>query len=467
MKNALLILFLLGLFSLSFGLGCGNDDDDDDDDSGDDDNDTGDDDDSDDDNTGDDDDDTAPWEPIEPHKEMHERYTVVWLSGTPYEMGYQQGQLLHDELAAAIEWLDSMYLTTLLPPIARLLGLTDLAYDNSYPDIIDECQGLVDAAGDTGWTMDICMLLNFGDVLIDFLAYGFPAANISGPGCTQASATGDATVDGRLYHARSLDWSDISFMFDYPTVFVRQPDDGIPHMWVGFPGNLSPYNGMNAAGVTIASDEADPLDSTYFGETGRSHVQMVGQILKNAESLDDARTIIETTDHMCVTLFMISDGEARDASVFEMTAKIIGERRMGTDEVLWVTNHFVAPETEDADEIPVSDSSSRRFDRVEQLIDPEGEDTQYGDIDPEFFVSMLRDRVDPWTHEESPVGTFDNNKSIATNGAIYQIVFSPEDLCFWVASGEMPVPEEPFIGFSLGELLGLNNAVAPVPETFE
>ena len=74
------------------------------------------------------------------------------------------------------------------------------------------------------------------------------------PGCTQVIASGGATTDGRLLHARIMDWNDIDYIVQNPTIFVRQPTGGVPHVVIGFPGNISPYQGMNAAGLTVATN---------------------------------------------------------------------------------------------------------------------------------------------------------------------------------------------------------------------
>jgi len=50
--------------------------------------------------------------------------------------------------------------------------------------------------------------------------------------------------------------------------------------------------------------------------------------------------------------------------------------------------------------------------------------------------------------------------------AIYQAVFDTKDLLFWVAAGAIPVPEQPFQCFSLGELLGYEDAAACVPPAY-
>jgi Acyl-coenzyme A:6-aminopenicillanic acid acyl-transferase len=471
MKSRIGFLLLVGLLVLVLAAACGDDDDDNDaagdDDTAADDDDTTDDDDNNDATPpdDDDDDDTAPWEPIEPHRETYEGWTIVWLAGTAHEMGVQQGTLLHEELAAGVDWLNEYHLIDLLLPVARWLGLTDIARENSYPDVLQECQGLVETAGDVGWTMDLCLLLNFGDMLVEFLADGFPPAQALAPGCSQIVASGEATVDGRLYHGRGLDWSEIDYLLDYPVIFVRQPVDGIPHAFIGFPGNLSPYSGINAAGISVASNENDPIDNSVHDRVGRSHVQMQAQLLKYADSLEAAEDFILAQDHMTVEIITVADGNTGEAAVFEMTAVTTAVRRM-VDGVVIATNHFLAPETDPLDE-ETGDSSRRRLERAQELVEKDGAETGWGSIDAEYLVSVLRDRTNPDTGEVSPPGTFDDNNSIATNGAIYQMVFAPGDLCFWVAAGEIPVPEQPFVGFSLGELLQLPDAVVVTPLVYE
>ena len=399
--------------------------------------------------------------PVASHREDRPPFTVVWLEGSAYAMGYQHGTLLHAELARGIA--ESEYVSQILSilPIARLLGLDDYARSLSYPDIIEECTGMVDAAGDVGWTMELCLLANFGDVLVEFLAGVLPKP-LPRPGCSQVVVSGEATAGGRIYHGRLLDWGQVDYLLWYPVIFVRQPMDGIPHVYIGFPGNLSPYSGMNAAGLSGASNEADPVNGTEHDLLGRSHVQMLGQLLKRAHSLAEAEATIRAEDHMTVEGFAFADGPNRAGAAFEMTARRIGARHLA-DGAVWLTNHFVAPETIDADADPAGPSTTLRYERLAQLIPRDGSATRFGTFDPAELVRVMRDRVDPYTGVEAPVGTFDNNGGLATNGALYAIVFSPEDLTFWVAAGTLPVPEQPFHGFSLNELLGCPGALPPDP----
>ncbi|MCK9463950.1 MAG: C45 family autoproteolytic acyltransferase/hydrolase, partial [Proteobacteria bacterium] len=343
------------------------------------------------------------------------------------------------------------------------------AASHSYPAVIEECEGMVAAAGDVGWTMELCLLVNFGDVLVEYLGEYLPvkgAGTALAPGCSQLMARGAATADGRLYHARILDWGDIDYLVEFPVIFVREPDGLNPHVTVGFPGSLSPYTGMNWHGLSIGSNESDPLDGDQHDLVGRSHVQMLGMLLAWADSLDAATSAVLGSDHMTVEQFGMADGTAGEAAAFEMTATAVGVRAP-EDDVLWLTNHFVDETTAGLDMEPAGASSLLRFDRLSQLAAPDGVDTRYGEIDPEVLVEILRDRVNPYTFEESSIDDFDNDSSLATNGALYQIVFSPEELVFWVAAGAIPVPQQPFVGFSVGELLGMDGAVAAEPAIIE
>jgi hypothetical protein len=389
------------------------------------------------------------------HKAMAHGYQIVWLQGTPYEMGYQHGQLLHEQLKKAHDTIQWHPLLRLMLAVAQAKGLTALARENCYPEMRQEIDGFLAATKDIGWTMDECLALNFGDMIVEFIRNGTPEAEklekIT-PGCSQFVAGGTATKDGRLYHGRLLDWDKIDFVVDNPTIFVRQPTGGIAHATIGFPGNLSPYSGINEAGLSTASNEADPFDHRTDRRQGHSHVQMQSQILSHCHSLAEARALIKGEQHMTCEIFTITDGNTGEASVFEMAPGHVGERKL-TDGILYATNHFVAPETAPLDKEPVAPGSRKRFDRLGQLVTPGLPESQYGQLDPASMVAIMRDRKDPWTGKEMAPSSFDDNCSLATNGALYAILFDPAGRRFWVAMGKLPVPVQPFVGFSLTDLL--------------
>lgn len=386
-------------------------------------------------------------------------FTIAWLHGTPYEMGYQHGKLLEPKLHEAAQFLKTDPLFKFMRDTAVNAGLEPIALANSYPWMLEECQGLVDAVADPDFTMFECLLVNFGDVAVEFLV-DMPEAEDLAPGCSQLVATGNATPDGKMYHARLLDWFGVDFVVQNPVIFVREPEGGVPHLFVGFPGNLSSYQGMNAEGIVVASNEVSPRDNTVNDRTGRSHVQMVVEILSNARTLDEARQIATTANHMSFETLVVSDGKSNRAEVFELSPLAVAIRPL-QDDVVFATNHFIGEKTSDLDEDPPSDSSALRFDRLTELVIPSSPTTRYGSFDVTGMIELMRDRTNPWTDELSPAEEIDDGSSLATNGALYAVVFEPASLSLWVSAGKLPVPPQAYVGFNLGEMLDMEGFETP------
>ena len=395
----------------------------------------------------------APWNADgSPLTTTYEGYQIVWLKGTPYEMGQQHGQLLHDILIDGVAALGSDPLLHLMSELAVDEGLVPIAQADSFPDFVQECQGLVDATTDIGFTMADCLVLNFGDVLAEYLESTVPSsgANLQ-PGCTQVIATGGATTDGRLLHARLMDWNEVDYIVAHPTIFVRQPTGGVAHVTIGFPGNISPYQGMNAAGITVSTNRIYANSETPPAG-GRSGVQLAGEILAHAHSLADARTMVQSTPELAHLIMGVSDANAGTGEIYEIAPTGVGVRALDGS-VVYATNHYVGATMAGTDTQPPPQHTILRYQRLGDLVPKGARYSIYGTIDPTSFVGLLRDRVDPQTMVTSPP-VFDDGLSIATDGALYAAVFDGSRSQFWVAAGAIPIPSQAFVGFSLAHLLG-------------
>lgn len=395
------------------------------------------------------------WQPVAPHRVDRGIIKAVWLQGTPYEMGYQHGQYLHDEIASlGPEILGGLRFA------GRGLGLGRLAARRSYPEVVEECRGLTAATEDIGMTIDACLVLAFGDVYQEIFGNALPNV-LFWDGCSQWVAAGSATVDGQLYHGSSLDNNEepIDYILNNPVVFVRQPNDGLPHITIAYPGVVWPNWGLNVAGITLGLDSAHPNSPDELRFEGGSEVQTLAQILRTATSFDEARQIMETQPRVRANLIMIADGSSKSAGVFEVTGQHLGLRELQENGALYTTNHFVSDEMFDRQR-PASASSLSRFERFAQLMEPNGNSSHSGEIDAAVTAKIGRDRVNPQTLEASPLDVFDDDASPGGNGSLRQGVFDPTRLLFWVAAGEPPVPENPFVCFSLGEMLDFPNPTA-------
>jgi hypothetical protein len=334
-----------------------------------------------------------------------------------------------------------------------------LAAKQSYPEVVEECRGLTAATQDIGMTLDACLVLAYGDVYQEVFANTLPNV-LFWDGCSQWVATGEATKDGRLYHGSTLDndKKPIDYIVNHPVVFVRQPNDGLPHVFITYPGVVWPNWGFNVAGVTLGLDSLHPRGPKDISFPGRSEVQIMAQVLKTATSFAEARQIMETQPSVRANLIMITDGKSKEAGVFEVIGRNLAVRPLQENGVLYTTNHAVMDSVFEHQRFPLSESSLRRFKRFGQLMEPDGVSSLYGQIDPAAMVKIGRDRVNPDTMEASPFTVFDDDASPGGNGSLRQGLYDPEKLLLWVAAGRPPVPENPFVCFSVGEMLNFPDA---------
>ncbi|MFM7427607.1 MAG: C45 family autoproteolytic acyltransferase/hydrolase [Elainella sp.] len=399
----------------------------------------------------------ANWQPVPAHKEKIGNINVVWLTGTPYEMGFQHGQLLKQEIASL-----SQPVITLLDIVGRGIGLARLAEKRSFPYVMEECRGMAEGAKEIGLTYDACMVLAYGDVYQYAFGNALPQ-ELLWEGCSQFVATGAATLNGNLYHGSTVDSSTpMRYLIDNPVVFVRQPQNGLPHVFVTYPGVVWPNSGMNVASITVGLDTA-VTDETGLSPYGGSNVQFMAEILQGATQFEEAANFMATQPRVRPNLIMTADGKSQQAGVFEFSGTAFHVRPMAADDILYATNHFASEEMFDK-QIEPEESSLLRFVRYQQLLDPAGRDSFYGQINEVAMSRILRDRVNPQTLEDSPLDLFDDNASPGGNGAQRQAIFESKPLLLWVAAGPPPVPENPFVCFSMGELLNFPNATpCPAP----
>ena len=392
------------------------------------------------------------WQPVPAHKEKRGNINVVWLQGTPYEMGYQHGQLLRDEIASLGDTA-----LGILRFAGRGLALANVAKGRSFPYAAEECRGMAYAAGDIGMTYEACMVLAYGDVYQDAFGYTLPQI-LLWEGCSQFVATKEASRDGYLYHGSTVDsGTPIDYIINNPVVFVRQPHDGLPHTFVTYPGVVWPNSGLNVAGITMGLDTALAASTSELSFSGASNVQLMSQVLQGATTFDEVVDYFASQPRVRPNIIMTTDGKSQQAGVMEFTGQNFAVRPLQDNGVLYTTNHFVLPEMYDK-QAPPNSSSLLRYQRYTQLLEPDGLATYYGRVDPQVMTKILRDRTNPETLIPSPLDVFDDDASPGGNGAHRQATFDPARLHLWVAAGPPPVPENAFVCFSLEELLDFPDA---------
>ncbi|MEZ6186220.1 MAG: C45 family peptidase [Planctomycetota bacterium] len=221
---------------------------------------------------------------------------VLHLKGSPYEMGFQHGTLLKEqvrsnmlriakndgELGKKDEYLAYLFMRP---------AMHDMLRPHIPARFIQEMKGLAEGAG-----------LDYEDVEAGNL---FPAAFH----CSGMALKGKATHDGSLYHVRILDYMTKLGLQDSSVVIDQSPEGG--HRWlnVSFAGFIGSVTGMNEAQVAIGEMGGEGL--TFWD--GMPMAFLIRDALERAGTLEEAVEIFKTTPRTCEYYYVISDGKTRDA----------------------------------------------------------------------------------------------------------------------------------------------------------
>ena len=241
--------------------------------------------------------------------------TILHLNGTNYEMGYQHGFLLKDEIKENMRMITSFFerrgysYDVIIEIWDVMKGFLPQQYKN-------EMQGMADGLG-----------VSFEEVAV----YNtWPAVvNHIFVSCCGAAVWGSATLDNKLYHMRSLDILQPGLGIKDPetgTTFrenqiliVRKPDNGYASISPQSAGSVYSWGGVNEKGIAISANTCLTYDSTFHGISAAFRMRMV---LDHANTTDEVIKIINS-NRTCGWNFIVSDGKVPIGYVIEQTANLL------------------------------------------------------------------------------------------------------------------------------------------------
>ena len=226
-----------------------------------------------------------------------EEIPVVVVGGTPYEMGYQYGLLMKEEIQA--------YVPAFYDRIHG--GFSDAQLDEAwnrtspYTDerFNDELLG-----ASVGADIDYLMLRRAHSAMI--------LANYS---CSGIAAWDTATADGHLYQTRNLDWDLGAGAHEYPVIAVYMPDEGIGHVNPGFAGIVGAHTGMNFAGITLSEMGDSSGRESPFDIDGTHFMPLFRKIMYEARNLSEAVDILTDAKRIKRYHYVFGDGQSEKAAV--------------------------------------------------------------------------------------------------------------------------------------------------------
>ncbi len=259
------------------------------------------------------------------HTEWSEdgRVRVLFVKGSPYERGYQQGALLRKEIEINLGYLYRQALKKF--PIPELFNEV---YDRMRPFIpqeyVDEMRGLAHGARvPLEMIHHIHILPEIGEwggkkrlvKVVKSMMNGDPE-DTWGTSCSNFCFADSAAKDRGFYSVRILDWGlhRISKLHKFPLITIGVPEEGNVYANIGWVGFLGAVSGMNAAGITLGEmGYGDPAGETLHGIPMPF---LLRNVLTYASSLTDVRKILKEAPGTNSFIFMMTDGKKREGEIY-------------------------------------------------------------------------------------------------------------------------------------------------------
>jgi outer membrane lipoprotein-sorting protein len=329
---------------------------------------------------------------------------VVFLKGTPEEMGHQQGTLLRKQIHDLVDHiLYGVGVGSSFEKGTWFFGEVESAENRLTPFMDSRYLREMDALADaSGVSREEVRLANFFPELFH---------------CSGFAVFGRATEDGRMYHGRILDYLRGLGLEQNAVVMVIQPDQGNAWVNVGYAGFIGSVTAMNEKRLAIGE----------MGGRGQGHwdgkpmAELVREVMEKANTLDDALAIMRKGPRTCEYYYVISDAKTKRAVGIAATPN--------TFETIWPGQS--EPRLAHAIPDAVLMSAGERYEQLARRVQAE-----YGKLNAERARDLMR-------------------RPVCMTSNIHCALFAPDTLDFWVANADSknPAAHTRYTHYNLAELL--------------
>lgn len=201
--------------------------------------------------------------------------TILYLNGTYYEMGFQHGSLLKEQVnenyRAILHFSEQKGIS-----YEKLNDMWNTMKEYVPQDYIDEMNGLADASG---LSFEVINTINMAPTFLGRKLFQ----------CSGFSAWGNATETGELIHAKSYDYplfikDPVSgkHIQENQIIMIRKPSDGYASLNPSIIG-LYGSGGINEKGIGLASLYSWSFDNSIEGTPRRFKMPLIMDRAANAE----------------------------------------------------------------------------------------------------------------------------------------------------------------------------------------
>jgi hypothetical protein len=234
--------------------------------------------------------------------------------------------------------------------------------------------------------------------------------------CSGVAVCGKATIDGKVLHARVLDYMRDIRLQDAAVVTVFMPRGRNKWISQGYAGLIGTVTAMNEKGLSIGE-----MGGRGEGDwDGTPMTFLLREVMENAGTVEEGLEILRRQPRTCEYYYVLSD-KSRAMAAVHCDAKQITVLRPGQQH----------PRLPHVPEDTVLVSGAGRAEALSARITE-----HYGKIGPETLIDIIK-------------------RPVAMNSNLHDAVFRPETLDLWVsdAGRSTPACDEPYAHFNLAELL--------------
>lgn len=414
--------------------------------------------------------------------EKHGGLNVLFLHGDPFEMAYEHGRLLKDDilsgvvpqaaklvynnaaelygaspaiLSAAFAVIDRVDSTALLNN-ALHLGGPDASANLDVAFAMSEATGLeMNTVLDAVLNPSVLMILA-AQTTTDGTATFTPPID-----CSEFAAWGARTADGQLLIARNTDFPLNGAYDDHPTVIYFDPTTPGAQRYmtvISAGAHNAGILAFNASGLYIG---AHTIPTANVSTNAVPAHFLANEVITSAHSMDEALAIFRSHPvESGWTYTLISTKENLVASV-ELNNSGVSVRQ-ATGDYHIQTNHYLTPEKRGHDlfiNYSITEDSFGRYKRIEDLLQ-----VAPAPLDVTAATRILGDQTDPYTGRLTGLGN-----TVAVMDTVSSVVIQPASGKIYVANGNAPVAHNTYIQLplptdaaaldsSLGPTVGIDNS---------
>ena len=373
---------------------------------------------------------------------------ILRLEGRPYERGVQHGTLLKEKIQENLAgFIDSPDLAQ-SPRVEAFHAHLSTLLNFIPPHYLEEMRGV--AYGADVPFEKILMLNLFPEM---FHCIGITAQN-------------EATFDGALYHVRVLDYGVAKNLQGSAILMVVKPEEKHAFVSVGYAGFIGSVTGMNEKKIAMGEIGGDG----YGHWNGVPMAFLIREILENAGSLEEAKTLLNEMPRTCEYYYVISDGNQEKAVGVYATASQLHFIESGTSYALMAPHDLPKNYGKNGvdDKFFMKSFSPTHSEFQSRFHDDEGTLIALFNRQPENCVVLrgfgyaerypiVAERIRDLYGKIDAETLQDIIKYPATNETnLHNAIFRPSTLDLWVshAGGDgAPASEQPYAAFNLNDLL--------------